>query len=292
VSRIVRMLALFILALSLGGCQTVKGVGTRIERAVDKVMGSKGQRLDPWESWNRKVFAFNERLDETVLKPVATAYSEIVPAPIRTGVDNFFGNIGDAWSAVNLFLQGRFKAGVEQGMRFAVNSTLGLAGVLDIATEAGLEKNSQDFGKTLGKWGMGTGAYIVWPLFGPSSVRDSLALPLDWKASPAVVFDDGSKKVLITSLNIINTRANFLRAGEMLEGIALDKYTFYRDAYLQRRGSFDDDDEIEVLVPGNGASASAAGASASAAASAAEPAASEPTASVKRPAEPASAATR
>ena len=279
-----RFLALLTLALGLAGCQTVKGVGSRIERAVDKVMGSKGQKLDPWESWNRKVFAFNEKLDENVLKPVATAYSELVPSPIRTGIDNFFGNIGDAWSEVNLFLQGRFKAGVEQGMRFAVNSTLGLAGVLDVATEAGLEKNSQDFGKTLGKWGMGTGAYIVWPLFGPSSVRDSLALPVDWQASPAVVFDDGRKKVVITALNLVNTRANFLRAGEMLEGIALDKYTFYRDAYLQRRGSFDDDDEVEVLVPGSGASAPAA------AASAPEAAASEP--GVKRPAEPASAAAR
>lgn len=283
-ARYLRALALLALVLGLAGCQTVKGVGTRIDRAVDKIMGSKGQRLDPWENWNRKVFAFNEKLDEAVLKPVATAYAELVPSPVRTGIDNFFGNIGDAWSSVNLFLQGRFKAGVEQGMRFAVNSTLGLAGVLDIATEAGLEKNSQDFGKTLGHWGMGTGAYIVWPVFGPSSVRDSLALPLDWQASPAVVFDDGRNKVLITSLNVVNARANFLRAGQMLEGIALDKYTFYRDAYLQRRGSFDDDDEVEVLVPGNGASAPADGASAPAAA-AAEP-------NVKRPAEPASAATR
>ncbi|MBI3350689.1 MAG: VacJ family lipoprotein [Burkholderiales bacterium] len=288
-SRVIRMLTLMALVLGLAGCQTVKGVGTRLERAVDKVMGSKGQRLDPWESWNRKVFTFNESLDENVLKPVATAYSEIVPAPIRTGIDNFFGNIGDAWSAVNLMLQGRFKAGVEQGMRFAVNSTIGLAGVLDIATEAGLEKNSQDFGKTLGKWGMGTGAYVVWPLFGPSSVRDSLALPLDWKASPGVIFDDGRKKVVITGLSLVNTRANFLRAGEMLEGIALDKYTFYRDAYLQRRGSFDDDDEVEVLVPGVSASAPAAAASAAAVS---EPAASEPAATVKKPAEPASAATR
>lgn len=284
--RVLRALALMVFALSLAGCQTVQGVGTRIERAVDKVMGSKGQRLDPWESWNRKVFAFNEKLDENVLKPVATAYSEIVPSPVRTGIDNFFGNIGDAWSAVNLLLQGRFKAGVEQGMRFAVNSTLGLAGLLDVASEAGLDKNSQDFGKTLGKWGMGTGAYIVWPLFGPSSVRDSLAMPIDWQASPAVLFDDGRKKVAITSVNVINTRANFLRAGAMLEGIALDKYTFYRDAYLQRRGSFDDDDEVEVLVPGAAASAPAD------AASAPQVAASEPAAGVKRPAEPASAAAR
>lgn len=279
-----RSLALAALVLGLAGCQTVQKVGDRISAAADKVMGSKGQRLDPWESWNRKVFSFNEKLDANVLKPVATAYSEIVPSPIRTGIDNFFGNIGDAWSTVNLMLQGRFKAGVEQGMRFAVNSTFGLGGVLDVATEAGLEKNSQDFGKTLGKWGMGTGAYVVWPLFGPSSVRDSLALPVDWQAAPGAIFDDGRKKVAITTLSIINTRANFLRAGEMLEGIALDKYTFYRDAYLQRRGSFDDDDEVEVLVPGNGASAPAA------AASAPEPAASGPT--VKKPAEPASATSK
>ena len=273
-ARWVRVLALFALVLGLAGCQTVQGMGTRIDRAVDKIMGSKGQRLDPWENWNRKVFAFNEKLDEHVLKPVATAYAELVPAPVRTGIDNFFGNIGDAWSAVNLMLQGRFKTGLEQGMRFAVNSTLGLAGVLDIATEAGLEKNSQDFGKTLGHWGMGTGAYVVWPLFGPSSVRDSLALPLDWQASPAAWFDDGSKKVVITSLNIINTRAGFLRAEGMLNDIALDKYTFYRDAYLQRRGSFDDDEEaVEVLVPSDAASAPAGAASAVPAASAPAPAA-------------------
>lgn len=292
-SHVIRWLATLSLALGLAGCQTVQGVGTRIDRALDKVMGSKGQRLDPWESWNRKVFAFNDKVDENVLKPIATAYSEIVPSPVRTGIDNFFGNIGDAWSAVNLMLQGRFKAGVEQGMRFAVNSTLGLAGVLDIATEAGLEKNSQDFGKTLGKWGMGTGAYIVWPLFGPSSVRDSLALPVDWQASPGVLFDDGRKKVGITALSLVNTRANFLRAGEMLEGIALDKYTFYRDAYLQRRGSFDDegDDEVEVLVPGNGAAAGQAAAAPASAASA-TPASAAPVATVKKPAEPASAATR
>ncbi len=289
-SRLIRTFALLALVFSLAGCQTVKGVGTRLERAVDKVMGSKGQRLDPWESWNRKVFAFNESLDANVLKPVATAYAEIVPQPVRTGVDNFFGNIGDAWSAVNLMLQGRFKAGVEQGMRFAVNSTLGLAGVLDIATEAGLDKNSQDFGKTLGKWGMGTGAYIVWPVFGPSSVRDSLALPIDWQASPGQVFDDGSKRVAITALNIVNTRANFLRAGDMLEGIALDKYTFYRDAYLQRRGSFDDDEEVEILVPSNGASAPADAASAPAAPASAASAAAETDA--KKPAEPASAASK
>jgi len=225
--------------LTLSGCSTLRAGF------------SQGQKLDPWESWNRKVFAFNERVDEAVLKPVATAYSEMVPRPVRLGIDNFFGNVGDGWSAVNLFLQGRFKTGVQQTMRFAVNSTLGFAGVLDIGSEVGLERNTEDMGKTFGRWGAGTGAYIVWPLFGPSSVRDTLAMPFDWQASPSRVFDAGEVQFGIFALRTINTRANFLRAGEMLDGIALDKYTFIRDAYLTRRGSFADDsgDEYEVITP-------------------------------------------
>jgi len=230
-------MALLLLVVSLSGCATLRG------------KGPQGQRLDPWESWNRKVFSFNESLDAHVLKPVATAYSELVPAPARLAVDNFFGNISDAWSAVNLMLQGRFKAGVQQTMRVAVNSTLGIGGLIDIAGETGLERNTEDLGKTFGRWGFGTGAYIVWPLLGPSSVRDSLAFPLDKVASPAYLFQEGRSKVAIYSIQTINARSNFLRAGEMLDGIALDKYTFIRDAYLQRRGSFEDDDAYEVLAP-------------------------------------------
>ncbi|QPF72553.1 VacJ family lipoprotein [Roseateles sp. DAIF2] len=235
-----RLLLAGLLVLGLTACASTKGPG------------SPGQKLDPWESWNRKVFNFNESVDEAVLKPVATAYSEVVPSPVRQGVDNFFGNVGDAWSAVNLFLQGRFKIGVQQTMRFAVNSTLGFAGVLDIASEAGLERHSEDLGKTFGRWGTGTGAYVVWPFFGPSSVRDSFALPFDRLASPALVLEGGNSKAAIIALQTINARANFLRAGEMLDGIALDKYTFIRDAYLTKRRSFEDDDEeddYEVLTP-------------------------------------------
>ncbi|MCU7373544.1 VacJ family lipoprotein [Paucibacter sp. O1-1] len=166
-------------------------------------------------------------------------------------MDNFFGNVADAWSAVNLFLQGRLKTGVLQTMRFAVNTTLGFGGVLDISTEVGLERHSEDLGKTFGRWGTGTGAYIVWPLLGPSSVRDSFALPFDRRASPALLLDSGNAQFGITVLQAVNARSNFLRAGEMLDGIALDKYTFIRDAYLTRRGSFEEDggDEYEVISP-------------------------------------------
>ncbi|WP_416760724.1 VacJ family lipoprotein [Roseateles sp. So40a] len=212
-------------------------------------------RYDPWENWNRKVFNFNEKLDENVLRPVATAYSDLVPQPARQAVDNFFGNFSDAWSAVNLFLQGRFKNGATQTMRVAVNSVFGLAGLIDIATPAGLEKTSEDLGRTLGYWGVKTGPYIVWPLLGPSSLRDSVTLPVNIYYSPAYLVDDGEYKFAISALQIINTRANLLRVTDMLDGIALDKYTFVRDAYMQRRNiktrkeQEEDDDDYEVISP-------------------------------------------
>ncbi|MEO8279716.1 MAG: VacJ family lipoprotein [Ideonella sp.] len=197
---------------------------------------SPGQRQDPWENWNRKVFSFNESLDENVLKPVATAYSNVVPRRLRDGVDNFFGNAADAWSAVNSFLQFKFGEGFHGVMRVGTNTVFGLGGLLDPAAEMGLDRSPQDFGKTLAHYGIGSGPYIVWPLYGPSTVRDSIALPLDRSASPAVVINDGAAVTGLTALQIINTRANFLAAGRVLDDIVLDKYTFVRDAYLQRRG--------------------------------------------------------
>lgn len=212
-------------------------------------------RQDPWERWNRKVFNFNEKLDENVLRPVATAYSNLVPSPARQAVDNFFGNFSDAWSAVNLFLQGRLKTGAQQTMRVAVNSVLGLGGLIDIATPAGLEKTTEDLGRTLGYWGVKTGPYIVWPLLGPSSLRDSVALPANIYYSPAYLFEEGEYKFGISALQIINTRAGLLKVTDMLDGIALDKYTFVRDAYLQRRNikahssADDEEDDYEVITP-------------------------------------------
>lgn len=202
-----------------------------------------GERLDPWEKWNRKVFTFNERLDEKVLEPVATGYSHIVPRPVRNGIDNFFGNAADAWSAVNNFLQGKVENGLNDMIRFGTNTIFGLGGVLDVATEFGIDHQYEDFGQTLGAWGIGAGAYIVWPLFGPSSLRESLALPLDRAVSPALAINDGTVRWEITGLQLINTRANLLGANQLLDEIALDKYTFVRDGYLQRRRSlvFDGD---------------------------------------------------
>ena len=201
-------------------------------------------RLDPFEHWNRKVFAFNEGLDQRVLEPVATTYSQVVPQPIRRGVQNFFNNASDAWSAVNNFLQLKVSYGLHDVMRVGTNTIFGVGGIFDVASELGFERHNEDFGQTLGFWGVGAGAYIVWPLFGPSTVRDSVALPLDRSVTPAVVINDGGAVAGITVLQIVNTRANLLGASRVLDDIALDKYSFVRDAYLQRRRSlvFDGDE--------------------------------------------------
>ena len=219
-------------SLALGGCATLQDA-----------RGGPGQRLDPWENWNRKVFAFNEGLDEKILKPVATGYAKVVPQFVRRSVDNFYANAADAWSAVNNVLQGKGQPAFEDVVRFTTNTVFGFLGVLDVASEFGLEHHYEDFGQTLGRWGFGAGAYVVWPLFGPSTVRDSIALPLDRSVSPALVISNGSLQGGITLLQIINTRANLLGASKLLDDIALDKYSFLRDAYLQRRRSlvFDGD---------------------------------------------------
>ena len=229
--------------LMLGGCATIKDA-----------RGGPGQRLDPWENWNRKVFAFNEGLDENVLKPVATGYAKVVPQFVRRSVDNFFNNAADGWSAINNVLQGKFEPAFQDVVRVTTNSVLGFGGVLDIASEFGLEHHYEDLGQTFGRWGFGAGAYVVWPLLGPSTVRDSIALPADrWLASPAVVISDGRWQWGITVLHIVNTRANLLGASRVIDDIALDKYSFLRDAYLQRRRSlvFDGDapDEPAEVMP-------------------------------------------
>ena len=238
VSRAVGALAAAAVLVSLAACATVAGEHTR---------QSAGQKLDPWENWNRKVFSFNEGLDERVLKPVATAYQKVVPAFVRTAVHNFFGNAEDAWSAVNHVLQGKFQSGFEMLVRFNTNTVFGFGGLLDIASEAGLERQPEDFGQTLGRWGLGAGAYIVWPVLGPSSVRDSLALPLDRSATPAVVFNDYADELGILTVQLVDTRANLLSATRVIDDIALDKYSFVRGAYLQRRQSlvYDGDPPLE-----------------------------------------------
>lgn len=197
--------------------------------------GSGAQANDPIEAFNRSVFAFNETLDENVLKPVATGYKAVLPSVARTGVTNFYNNFEDAWSAVNSLLQLKLEAAATSTMRVVMNSTLGIGGLFDWATELRVPRHNEDFGQTLGHWGVGEGPYVVWPLLGPSTARDSVALPLDLAAGPNLFVDSTAWSIGLPVLNVINTRANLLDTTALLDDIVLDKYIFVRDGFLQRR---------------------------------------------------------
>ena len=192
---------------------------------------------DPWEPLNRQVASFNDGLDEAVVKPVATVYEHVTPPVVRTGVYNFFGNISDLWSLANNLLQLKPKESVETFFRVGVNTTLGLAGLIDVASELRLEKHKEDFGQTLGYWGVPTGPYVVLPLLGPSTLRDSLALPVDSRGDLVAGMSDVAGRNSLFALRLVDLRATLLGAGKLLEAAALDKYSFTRDAYLQRRRS-------------------------------------------------------
>src|SRR6478609_5613243 len=169
------------LVVVLGGCATTSTTTTGTGAGEDKAAtAAAGNPADPYERFNRAMFTFNDTIDQYALKPAATVYKRVLPPFVQTGVYNFFGNLGDVWTAVNNLLQGRVADGVGDVMRFAVNTTLGIGGLLDIGSEAGLQKHRQDFGATLGVWGVPSGPYVMLPLLGSSTLRDSLALPVDF----------------------------------------------------------------------------------------------------------------
>lgn len=199
--------------------------------------GPNANPRDPLEPFNRGVYGFNDAVDRAVVKPVATAYRDVLPRPVRTGVNNFFANLQDVWSGVNNALQLKPRESVESFLRFGVNTVFGLAGVLDIASEMRIERHTEDFGQTLGYWGVGPGPYLVLPLLGPSTVRDTAALPVDAQGNLVSSVSDVPARNSATAVNLVDRRARLLDASKMLDQIALDPYTFTRDAFLQRRRS-------------------------------------------------------
>ncbi len=201
---------------------------------------------DPFEPFNRGVTRFNDVVDDAVLKPVATAYRNITPQPARTGVTNFFSNLGDVWSFVNNVLQFKGQASAETFMRVNVNTLFGLGGILDVATELGIERHREDFGQTLGYWGMPSGPYLVLPILGPSTVRDTAVLPVDFKGDLLDQVDHIPTRNSAIALRLVNARANLLRVGSVIDEAALDKYSFTRDAYLQLRSA-----EVKDTGPGS-----------------------------------------
>lgn len=211
-------------------------------------------RRDPLESMNRGIFTFNDKLDRAVLKPVATVYRDGTPHWMQVGVSNFFNNLQDAWSVVNNALQLRGQDMADSTGRVLINSTIGLLGFVDMATGLRIERHTSNFGLTLGRWGVGAGPYIVLPLLGPSTLREVAALPIDYRGDLVnSVVDTGTRDGL-SVLNIVDTRARFLGAGQVVEGAALDPYSFIRDGYLQRRRNqvYDGnppDDEMADIPP-------------------------------------------
>lgn len=190
---------------------------------------------DPFEPFNRNVMQFNEGVDAVVLKPAATLYREHLPPLVRTGVSNFFGNLSDAWSFVNSVLQLKIPNAAENFARVQINTFFGLGGILDIASELQIERHREDFGQTLGRWGMPAGPYLVLPLLGPSTLRDTIALPVDRQGDALSHIDPWSSRGTLEVLRVVDIRSNLLRASTVLDQAALDKYSFTRDAHLQRR---------------------------------------------------------
>ena len=211
------------LALALAVSTTLTGCAT----------GSNPR--DPFEKFNRQMFKFNDAVDRVALKPAATAYQTVLPSFVQTGVSNFFGNLSDLWTGANNLMQGKGADGMSDLTRFALNSTLGLGGLLDIGSEAGLQKHNEDFGQTLGAWGVTSGPYLMLPLLGPSTVRDTAVIPLDIAADPWAYKEPVAWRNVGTGVRAVDQRAAVLDASNLMEEAALDRYEFIRDGFLQRR---------------------------------------------------------
>ncbi len=211
---------LAVLVVSLCGCAT----------------GPMANPHDPLEPLNRSIYGFNDAVDRALVKPVATVYQDVMPQPVRKGVTNFFANLQDAWSGVNNALQLKASDSVLSFTRFGLNTVLGVVGLVDVASGMGIERHTKDFGHTLGYWGVPPGPYLVLPLLGPSTVRDATAsMTVDAQGNLLSNVSDVPTRNTVTVLNLLNRRASLLGASQMLDEVALDPYTFTRDAFLQRR---------------------------------------------------------
>ena len=196
---------------------------------------TNGDPRDPLEGFNRSMYRFNDAFDEAIGKPVATAYKTVIPEPIRGWVRNFFGNIDDVFIGVNNMLQGKILDGWTDWVRFVFNTTIGIVGINDVASDMGLEKHNEDFGQTFGRWGAADGAYLVWPFLGSSTVRDTAGGLLDTYFDPVRRHKPSGVRTFGFLLRATGKRADLLDASRILEEAALDRYVFQRDAHLQRR---------------------------------------------------------
>jgi phospholipid-binding lipoprotein MlaA len=197
----------------------------------------EGDPRDPFEGWNRGVYKFNDKFDDYLARPVAETYEDWVPREVRNRVRNFFSNLADPFIGVNNLLQGKAAEAFDDWTRFILNTTVGLVGIHDVATDFGLEKHNEDFGQTFGRWGAGTGPYLVLPIFGSSNLRDGVGLAADMVTDPLGEARPIDLRNSAIATRAVQTRADLLGASRVLGEAALDRYVFQRDAYLQRRRS-------------------------------------------------------
>lgn len=242
--RFVKSLIAIAAALPLAAGQAMAETPDDVQAPGNSRVSNSGQPVeavveegpsDTFEGYNRAMFSFNEGFDDYIYRPVAKGYTKVVPEPIRKGVTNFFGNIRDVWYAANHFMQGNAERGVKDLARVTANTIFGIGGLIDVGTTMHIEKEKADFGQTLGIWGVGSGPYVVLPILGDSTVRDTIALPAEWYGDPWSYV----RKIRVRNVGLViravNYRANLLDASDFVDEVALDKYEFRRDAYLQRR---------------------------------------------------------
>ncbi|MCW8899051.1 MAG: VacJ family lipoprotein [Gammaproteobacteria bacterium] len=234
-SLLKKLILLFTLCI-LSACASVPGGPT------------KG---DPFESYNRAMFGFNEGLDEYILKPVAEGYDAVLPSPVKTGVSNFFSNLGDIFVIINDILQFKFKQAISDTGRFIFNSTIGLYGLIDVSTEFGLPKHHEDFGQTFATWGVGQGPYIVLPFFGSKTLRGTAGFAIESVYDPVYKIENDDVMWSTVALRAVDTRYSLLQASRIVDQAALDKYSFIRDAYLQHRKNliYDGNPPAEETAP-------------------------------------------
>jgi phospholipid-binding lipoprotein MlaA len=211
-----------------------RGIAILAVTAMTGCASTANHPKDPFEGFNRAMFAFNEGID-VVVKPVAQGYDAAVPGPVKAGIGNFLGNLADLWIAANNFLQGKITEGASDVARVLVNSTVGIVGLVDVASYLGLEKHAEDFGQTLGKWGVGEGPYLYWPVFGPRNVRDTFGLAVDTSVDPVVRIHDVPARNTLVGVRTIDLRASLLPTDRVIEAAAFDKYSYIRNAYFQMR---------------------------------------------------------
>lgn len=208
---------------------------------------------DPLEGYNRAMYQFNDAVDTAVLKPVARGYDAVVPDPISQGVSNFFSNLNDITVIINDLFQGKFYQAYRDTHRFVLNTTVGVAGIFDVASLSGFTKNNEDFGQTLGVWGAEPGAYIVLPFFGPRNVRDTFGLVGDMFTDPVMYVEGDDARIALVGTRVVDTRADLLKAEKVLDQAATDEYSYVRDAYMSRRqylvfdGNPPQNDEFDVF---------------------------------------------